>query len=350
MATIQDVAQRSGVSVTTVSNLLNGRTERMSKTTLAKVKRAIKALDYRPSLAARQLKTGQAPVLGLLVPSIANPMFATLARETEIAAKKGYGYRVLLGNTYRQREEEIAFLDDLLAHGVRGIIVVSSLVEQSHFQHAIDRGLVIVNHDRRTLEANVGRIDADNISLNNFDAGRMAAQCLLDSGCRRLVFATPAGATISRRDKIDGFLTAVEDAGLTTYPEVVEGKALSAYGDHELTEIGVELAAQIAAMERWPDGVVATNDMLAIGLLAGFRKCGVKVPEDISLVGIDDMILSALVSPAITTVRAPVAEMARLTVDRLMARLADPTLPVQDFLFTPTLVLRESVLIRRNSQ
>ncbi|MDR3300414.1 MAG: LacI family transcriptional regulator, partial [Candidatus Accumulibacter sp.] len=315
--------------------------------TLKKIQTAIAELNYRPSNAARQLKTGHVPVFGLLVPSITNPMFASLAREIEIVAKKEYGYRLLLGNTYREKSEEVIFLDDLLSHGVRGVIVASSLADQSHFQDAIDRGLTIVNYDCRSIEHNKQRISADNISMNNYEAGKIVTRFLTDSGCRNLAFATASGKTTSRRDKIDGFLAAAEEAGLAKNVRIIEGKAESEYGDSELTELGLELARKIAAIDdQRPDGVVAINDMLAIGLLAGFRKCGISVPNDISLVGIDDMILSALVSPALTTVRPPVQEMATLVVSRLMARLKDPSIPVEDFLFTPTLVNRESVRVR----
>lgn len=103
------------MSVSTVSKLLKGRTDRMREATLERIQRAMRELSYRPSHAARQLKTGLVAVLGLLVPSIANPMFAALAQEIEALARKKYGYRILLGNTYRQQDEERIFLDDLLA-------------------------------------------------------------------------------------------------------------------------------------------------------------------------------------------------------------------------------------------
>ena len=344
MVTIQDVAFRSGVSVTTVSNLLNGRTERMSQATREKIQAVIAKMNYRPSLAARQLKTGRIPVLGLLVPSIVNPMFAFLAREIEIVAKKKYNYRIFLGNTHRQRTEETVFLDDLLSYGVRGVIVVSSMADQIHFQEAIDRGLNIVHYDCRSLEENASKVKADKVSMDNFQAGKIAARCLIGAGCRRLAFASARGKTTSRRDKIAGFLAAAEEAGLAETACVIEGKAKSAYGDSELTELGKTLAREIAtAPQPRPDGVVAMNDMLAIGMIAGFREEGLRIPDDVSLAGIDDMVFSALVSPAITTVRPPVREMAELTVTRLVARAKDPSMPVDDFLFTPTLVCRQSV-------
>ena len=121
MSTIADVAQHAGVSVSTVSNLLNGRTDRMRADTSQRIEAAIRALGYRPNRAAQQLKTGHTPMLGLLVPSIANPMYGYIAREIETSAQERHGHRVLLGNTYRNKDKETGFFDDLLDHGVRGV-------------------------------------------------------------------------------------------------------------------------------------------------------------------------------------------------------------------------------------
>ncbi len=149
MSTIQDVARHAAVSVSTVSNVLNGRTDKMRQETLARVEAAIEALQFRPNTLARQLKTGQTPLLGLLVPSIANPMYGYIAREVETFAQEQYGYRVLIGNTYRDREKEASFFDDLLAHGVRRVIVISSLADERHLERAVQRGMVVVSYDRR---------------------------------------------------------------------------------------------------------------------------------------------------------------------------------------------------------
>ncbi len=118
MANIRDVAKHAGVSVSTVSNVLNGRTDQMREETLARIQQSMQTLNYFPNRVAQQLKTGRAKMIGLLVPSIVNPSFASLVREVDLAAKKRF-YRVLIGNTYRQIEEEEAFLEDMFAHGVR---------------------------------------------------------------------------------------------------------------------------------------------------------------------------------------------------------------------------------------
>jgi DNA-binding LacI/PurR family transcriptional regulator len=192
MSTIADVARQAGVSVSTISNVLNGRVERMSRETLERVQAAIAALDYRPNRAARQLKTGQTPMLGLLVPSIANPMYGYIAREVETSAQERFGHRVVLGNTYRNKDKETGFFEDLLAHGVRGVIVISSLVDERHFESAVQRGLVMVSYDRRATPGAASAID--HVSVDNFEAARLAASHLIGLGHQRLADATIAPA------------------------------------------------------------------------------------------------------------------------------------------------------------
>jgi DNA-binding LacI/PurR family transcriptional regulator len=340
VARIQDVARDAGVSVSTVSNVLNGRAERMSRETLARVEAAIAKLDYRPSRAARLLKTGHTPMLGLLVPSIANPMYGSIAREIETAAQERYNYRVLLGNTYRNREKEAGFIEDLLSHGVRSAIVISSQVDEGHIEQAIRRGMVLVSYDRR---ATAGRpAEIDHVSVDNLKAGRAAASLLIEAGHQRLAFATVAGMTTSRADKIEGFHASAREAkGVTT--TVIESRAASEYGDGELVETGRALARKVASGAQRPTGIVAVNDMLAIGLIAGLREQGLRVPEDVSVVGMDNLFLGPLITPALTSVGMPLPEMARTMVERVMTRLADPSVPVAEFLFEPIVERRQSV-------
>jgi DNA-binding LacI/PurR family transcriptional regulator len=343
VTTIADVARVARVSVSTISNLLNGRTDRMSADTRRRVEAAIAALDFRPNRAARQLKTGHTAMLGLLVPSIANPMYGYIAREIETHAQERYGHRVLLGNTYRNREKEIGFFDDLLAHGVRGVVVISSLVDEQHFESAVGRGLAMVSYDRRAMPGVASAID--HVSVDNVAAARLATAHLVAHGHRRLAFVSASGRTMSRSEKIRGFQAAGEAAGLRgDAVRVIEGSTASAYGDSEMADVGRQLAARIAALPRLrPTGVVAVNDLLAFGLLAGFRDAGLAVPGDVSVVGMDGLFLSALTSPGLTTVQLPVPEMARTIVERVIGRMADPGLAPGDFLFQPALVERGSV-------
>jgi len=341
VSTIQDVARHAGVSISTVSNVLNGRADRMRRQTLDRVEAAIRELAFTPNRAARQLKTGRTSMLGLLVPSIANPMYGFIAREIETSAQERHGHRVLLGNTYRNREKETGFFDDLLAQGVRGVIVISSLVDEQHFESAVGRGLVMVSYDRRaTPDAGSG---IDHVSVDNFEAARLAASHLIGHGHRRIAFATASGETTSRSEKIRGFLEAAQRAGLGDGACVIDRRTVSEYGDSEMADVGRALAGDIARAPHRPTGIVAVNDMLAFGLMAGFRDAGLVVPRDVSVIGIDGLFLASLVTPPLTTVRLPVAQMAATMVERVISRLADPQLVAGEFLFQPELVERASV-------
>jgi DNA-binding LacI/PurR family transcriptional regulator len=338
--TIEDVAQRAGVSISTVSNALNGRPERMRKQTLDRIESVIAELGFQPNRAARQLKTGHTPLIGLLIPSIENPSYGSLAHEIEIVAQERYGYRVLLGSTYRNREKESNFFVDLLSHGVRGVIVISSLADQTHVHAAVRRGLVAVSYDRRAPARRASPIDY--VSMDNANASRLAVEHLLTQGHTQLAFVTASGRTLSRTEKISGFLVAARKGGVGRTAIVLERQAESTFGDAEMAQLGRALADDISKRRPRPTGIVAINDMLAIGLIAGLRLHGIRVPDDVSVVGMDDLALSALVSPAVTSIQLPLAAMARTMVDRLIRRLADPRIPTDEFLFQPTLVARES--------
>jgi DNA-binding LacI/PurR family transcriptional regulator len=247
----------------------------------------------------------------------------------------------MLGNTYRNKDKESGFFDDLLAHGVRGVVVISSLVDERHFEAAVRRGMVMVSYDRRATPGVASAID--HVSVDNFEAGQLAAQRLIASGHKRIAFATASGQTMSRSEKVRGFFAAAEAGGVRRHARVIDGSTQSEYGDSEMADVGRLLAARIAAQRQRPTGVVAVNDMLAFGLLAGFRDAGLAVPRDVSVIGMDGLYLASLSTPGLTTVSLPVPEMARTMVERLIARLADPTVEPGEFLFKPSLVQRGSV-------
>ena len=339
---IRDVAQHAGVSTSTVSNVLNGRSDRMAAETLARVQAAIAELKYRPNTTARHLKTGHTPLLGLLVPSMANPMYGAIAREIETQAQERHGFRVMIGNTYRDVRKEIDFFEDLLAHGIRGVIIISSLIDEQHYEVAAQRGLVMVSYDRRATPGSDSIID--HVAVDSFESGRLATQHLIEQGHRHLAFVTPTGRTMSRNDKIAGFLSAAHAAGLGASAQVIEGMPVDEYGDSMMSELGRMQAGILAGQAHRPTGVIGVNDLMAFGLMAGFRDAGLMVPRDVSVLGIDDVFLSTLMHPAMSSVRLPVPEMAKVMVERVIARLADSSLPTQEFIFQPTLTVRDSVM------
>ena len=341
MATIHDVAALAGVSVSSVSNVLNKRSSKLSAATFKRVEQAIDTLDYRPNLIARQLKTGHTPMLGLLVPSTANPMYGQIAQEIEKSAQKLFGYRLLLGNTHRNPSEEAGMFQDLLSFGIRSVIVVSSMADEAHMEEAALNGLSVVSFDRTTPAEAGSRID--HVAPDNFRAGYLAADHLLAYGHKHLAFLVPRGRTVSRSNKINGFLSRVNDSTGTATAEVIEGSIAESFGDSELAELGSAMAVQIAQMQPRPTAIVTVNDMLAIGLLSGLHRVGLRVPQDISVVGMDDLSIAAFTNPGLTTVAMPLVAMADAMVQRAIQRVTQPEMAPGSFIFQPTLVERHSV-------
>ena len=341
MATIQDVARLANVSVSSVSNVLNGRAERMRRDTFVRIEQAIEKLGYRPNQIARHLKTGHIPILGLLVPTTSNPSFGQLAVAIEQVAQSRHNYRVLVCNTYRDKQLEAKMLDDLIGLGIRAVIVISSLNDERHIEAAIAKGLAVVSYDLGIDPAKPAR--HDHVLPDNRLAGRLAANHLIAYGHKRLAFVKPKGATISRREKIEGFLGAVDEAGKGYSAQIIDIDGGSRFGDNELAQLGFEAAQQISAMTPRPTGIVAVNDMTAIGVMAGLRHCGLSIPEDVSVVGMDNVSVSEYVWPPLTTVATPVQEVAETMVEQAIARVHEPATPPREFSFPPHLVERQSV-------
>ena len=341
MIRLRDVAERAGVSVSTVSNVVNGRTGTVGADILQRVQESIAALGYQPNRAARFLKTGHTPLIGLLVPSVATPTWGLLARSVEIVAQSEFGFRILVGNTDRDPQKEMSFLGDLWSHGIRGVIIVSPLLQQNHFRDAIKRGLVAVCHDQCPVPGST--LDVDYVSIDHREAISLAVNHLIENGHQRLAFATASGKSVSRQDKIEGFLVTAARAGLSATADIIEGQASTSYGDDEMLQLGRNIAEQIAARTLRPTGVVALNDMLATGLILGFQSLGLRVPDDISVVGMDDLPIAAFIPPAISSVRSPINEMARKMVGRIVQRLNNPQQKVEKYIYSPLLVRRGSV-------
>ena len=220
---------------------------------------------------------------------------------------------MLIGNTYRDAKKEASFFDDLFAHGVRRVIVISSLADESHLERAAGRGMTVVSYDRRATPGERSKVE--HVTADNEAAARLATRCLVDAGHRRLAFATVAGMTVSRSDKIRGFRDGARGGRRRTRAGARRrsGERVRRRRDRRRA-LGVALAADPAR----PTGIVAVNDLFALGLMAGLRDGGLRVPDDVSVVGMDGHFLSAISNPALTTVQLPVTEMAEDMVRRVM--------------------------------
>jgi DNA-binding LacI/PurR family transcriptional regulator len=338
---IRDVATLAGTSVSTVSNLLNGRPDRMRPETVQRIEAAIGQLGYRPSWTARHLKTGFVPMLGLLVPSVANPSHGAMARAVEVAAEER-GLQVVLGNSLRDPERERRYGSEFLDLGIRGMIVGSSPLTLDHFADLMDRGLTLVAFD---LTATLNGVDLaiDSVSVDNRKAGYLATRHLIDLGHRRIGYVSGATATFSRKERHRGYQEALAEAGIPLDPGLVcASPAAFGFDDTNAAEHGRAAARELLDQSPPPSAIVAFNDMHALGACAAGRDLGLSVPRDVSIVGIDDIMLGNLVDPPLTTVHQPMDALGKAAVELLSRRLANESGEPRHIILEPHLVVRAS--------
>jgi len=339
-ATIQDVARSAEVSITSVSNFLNGRLNHLRPETVQRIQKSIESLDYSPSKVARQLKTGHTPMVGVLAPSIVNPYHGELALAIDEAAQRR-GFRAVLGNSHRDEKREISFIEELVDYGVRGIIVTTELTNRRVVTDFVKRGIAFVLFDLRASEAGTKGIDV--VSIDNVLATSVAVDHLVSLGHRRIAYVTPTRLSASRRARLQGFENAIRRHNLGEPIVIIkDSDPLADQSDSKLAYFGHRAAEQLLRINPRPTAVVTMNDILAIGVLAGLHKNGLSVPNDMSLVGIDDIQISGLIVPTMTTLRPNYQKMADAAVDCLISRLATPTRSDRECIFAPDLIERES--------
>lgn len=347
MVRIHDVARVAGVSASTVSNVLNGRDHRMRPETKARVVAAIFQLRYTPNVVARQLKSGQNRTIGLIVPSVANPFWGALAHRVEHVAM-GFGYKVLICNAERDPAAEARYAETLLGSGVRGVILSSSPISLEHLRELAERGLIVAAFDRRSHGAE--GVIACSVSIDQELGSRLAAQHLIGLGHHRIAFLSGPIGTSSRIGRRNGLEAAMVRAGLELDPDMVwSGGGVVGYGDTEGSELGRIGIRELLSRDNPPTAVFAVNDMYALGAYAGARDLGFRVPEDLSIVGFDDIVLAEIVQPALTTIRQPLPAMAETAVGALVHRLEGKDLPDDraHVSATPELIVRASTAAPR---
>lgn len=339
--TINEVARRAGVSITTVSNVLNGRTERMRPDTRSRVEAIIVELQYRPNRAAQRLRAGGIHTFGLVVPSVSNPFWGTFASLFEAAALK-HGYGVLLCNSQRSLEREQAYLEELRNDGVAGVVLGSSLPSAHHLGPLIDSGMRIVTLDRSSQFSDPPGL-AD-ISVDNVAGAALVGQHLWAKGHRKIGFIAGEAKSINRQERVKGFLDALAGHGVAedeVYLWPFSRK--SRLKEMDLAETGRRAAREIIrASNRQITAIAAVNDLLAIGAYRGIRDEGLSIGIDIAVVGFDDIFLSEIIQPTLTTIHQPLDKMAELAVSSLIRMIDSATPPVASIRLPPKLIARES--------
>ncbi|BBH67959.1 LacI family transcriptional regulator [Actinoplanes sp. OR16] len=329
MARIEDVAARAGVSVGTVSNVLN-RPHAVAPKTRARVEAAITELGYLPNESARALVSGRSRTVGLVVPDVTNPFFADLARGAEEVADK-HDVVVMLYNSADSIERELRYLGRLETQRVQGILVTPVDRGGRAVEDLISRGTPVVLLDRGQPSRNVCSVTVDHRA-----GGRLAGTHLTELGHRRIAFLGGPLSAPQVADRLDGARQAATAAGAVL--ETIETSALT-------VAAGREAAGALAlrdAGER-PSAVFCANDLLALGVLQTVTREGLRVPEDLAIVGYDDIEFAAAAAVPLTSVRQPREQLGRVAAELLFEEIHDAGRHGhRQVAFQPELVVRRS--------
>lgn len=326
--TIEDVAQRAGVSTATVSRVIAGKPY-VRDALRIRVLDAIQELNYRPSRVARSLRVQRSSIIGLIISDIQNPFFTSVVRAVEDVAQQR-GFSVMLCNSDESTEKEAAYIDLLLDEQVSGLIVSPTSTDSDIYRRLVEAAVPIVAIDRRVQDTPMDMVVGDNIQAA-FDV----VSHLIENGYRRIgaVLGVPDASTGAER--YEGYSRALSAHGIELDPELVrQGMPRSDYG-HRLT-------LQLLMLSNPPDAIFTGNNLLTIGALRAIDELGLRVPEDVALAAFDEMEWMFLVKPALTVVAQPTYAMGKKAAELLLQRIADPSRPPQEVLLQPTIKVHES--------
>lgn len=327
---VKDVAAAASVSVGTVSNVLN-RPDKVAPDTVARVQAAIDRLGFVRNDAARQLRAGRSRSIGLVVLDSANPFFAEVARGAEERAA-AEGLTVLLGNSDQSADREAAYLDLFREQRVNGVLVTPTAWDAAAAGRLAEAGVPVVLVDAEIADGGVSSVAVDDV-----EGGQLAVQHLLERGRRRLAFVGGPGGIRQVADRLAGARRALEEVSDATL-EVIEQDALTVLHGRQA---GEDIARRPAG-ER-PDAVFCANDLLAVGVLQGASILGsVRVPEDLAIIGYDDIDFAQSTVVPLSSIRQPAREIGATAVELLLDVLTDPSARPRQVRFRPELVVRAS--------
>ncbi|RZU76027.1 LacI family transcriptional regulator [Micromonospora kangleipakensis] len=305
-ATIADVARRAGVSAATVSRFLTGHSVRAADL----IRAAIEDLDYRPSPLARSLRSGRTRSIAVIVPDVTNPFFAAVVKGAETVARQD-NYNLFLYNTDEDVEREVAVLADLVGR-VDGAILAPTVESDEAPLRAHQAGLPVVFLDREID----GSPMFDAVLVDNAGGSRRAAEHLLDLGHRRIAIVNGTPHSTPGRQRCESFLETLKSRGVEPPGPYQER------GDFR-EEGGYQAVMRLLALEYPPTAMYVTNNLMTAGALRALHDIGIRVPDQLSIVGFDDLQLAALLLPPLTVVDRPMEEQGALAMRLLLRRLHD---------------------------
>lgn len=325
--TIRDLAEAAGVSVTTVSQILNGKGERFSIETRQRVHQLQEDLGYVPDFNARNLIMKSAQTIGVLVPNLGNPFFSMFIRGVQQTSRERHFIPLIFGANHDEQLESY-YLQELIKRAVDGLIIASASITGE----AIDNILKKNGIPYLLIDQNGGP-SVDRIRVDDEQGGQLAARHLLTLGHQRIVVVMPEHPTQNLRIRLAGFKAQLVDQQIPLADSAVITSPMTKLGGYQATA---------AVLAQHPTAVFAINDETALGLMRGLHEQGVRVPDDISVLGYDDIDLDEYVVPKLTTIHQPVVNMGQQATELLINRVQNQRQPAQMVDLPVVLKQRES--------
>ena len=307
MATMRDVAKRADVSVSTVSHVVNN-SRAVSLAARERVLEAMQELGYKPNIMARNLRRQRSNTIGMIVPDSTNPFFAEVARGIEDAGF-AHNFSVILCNTDGDIAKQLAYTNALIENQVAGIVFVAAGVSTAQVQELQKRAVPLVIVDRE-----VDGVHVDTVLTNHYQGGCLATQHLLDLGHQRVACITGGSDLSPSADRGMGYQDVLAANGLAYNTDLLQG------GDFQYAG-GYLAAKQLLTAPNRPTAIFACNDLMAVGCISAARELGLSVPEDLSVVGFDDVKLASFTNPPLTTIAQPTYKIGTLAIEMLLDRL-----------------------------
>lgn len=318
-ATLRDIARHSGLSLATVSRVLSDSDYVVSESTRQRVLSSAAELNYTPNELGKSLKTSSTRDIGVILPNITNPYFAQLLQGITDEADKS-GYHILLCSSHRNPEREAENINMLVGKRVGGILLSSINPDPETVRRAVSVGCRVL-----ALEQPLP-IDCPQLNFDYRLGAMMATRHLIGLGHRKIAFIGAPPDRPSRHMMLEGFRAALQEAGIAARPEyeMISGLESERIGVYEL-ENGGECARAFLRMADRPTGYVALNDMTAIGAMRVFTAAGLRIPDDLSIIGFDNIPYCELCTPPLTTIDQHAYELGALSVRKLLDHASHET-------------------------
>lgn len=329
MSTINDVAKRAGVSVATVSRVINGNS-RVSPETAEKVKRAISELNYRPNLLGRALRKTKSERILVILPNIANPFYAEIVKGIEdVASKKGY--TIMLCNTDSELEREKKYIKMLKSRLADGAILMASEMTSDELTGLAHEVPIV-----QCCEYKVG-LPITHVSIDNELAAYKAVNHLISLGHRKIAFIGAKNQFLSSALRKEGYMRALSEAGIEYDP------LYCAYGDYSYKS-GFRAMKQLLALTPRPTAVFCVSDMMAIGAIRSAMEENLRVPEDLAVCGFDNIYFASMFKPSLTTISQPMYDLGCTAMEILLNIIEGKETETMHYIMEHELIIRESTV------